>query len=274
MKGLSMNQGERVRFLIKELLKEDIKYNDFYLPDSAAALIRLLRSLMNVRLPRPIGTEFLRVQDEFLHEQLNEKGIVNLSEIPTIAEDYPQSSFSFKDRVSIWQGDITLLRVDAIVNAANSMMLGCFSPGHGCIDNVIHSAAGVQLRDECYRIMTEQVYDEPTGHAKITGAYNLPSRHVIHTVGPIVYPALTAQHEEELRSCYQNSLACAAENNIQSIAFCCISTGEYRFPNHRAAVIAVQAVADFLKNNQSSIQWVIFNIFKNDDFKIYMDLLS
>ena len=217
----------------------------------------LLRSLMNVRPPLPLSPDFLKVQDEFLSEERERKGVVD-------GESLPESVKG----ISLWQGDITRLNVDAIVNAANSKLLGCFVPCHGCIDNAIHSAAGLQLRDECARIMREQGHDEPTARAKITGGYNLPARHVIHTVGPIVWGDLTGENCSELESCYRSCLELAESEGLHSLAFCCISTGEFRFPNDKAAKIAVSVVRKFLESARS-VKKVIFNVFKDIDFELY-----
>lgn len=173
----------------------------------------------------------------------------------------------------MWRGDITTLAVDAIVNAANSGMTGCWAPLHYCIDNAIHTFAGMQLRLECDRIMKAQGHLEPTGQAKLTPGYNLPARYILHTVGPIVDGALTPQHEVELASCYESCLALAAENHLESVAFCCISTGVFCFPNHRAAEIAAQTVRDFLAKD-TSVKRVVFNVFKDLDLAIYEELLT
>lgn len=267
-----MNQSERLLFLINELINEDDRYKELEIPDSFLDQTRLLRSLMNVRMPKETDEEFLKVQDEYLSSIVQEKGIVKITDIPTVVEEFPLSSLSFKDKISIWQGDITRLKVDAIVNAANLQMLGCFAPCHGCIDNAIHSTAGIQLRDECYQIMKQQGHEEETGTAKITKAYNLPCKHVIHTVGPIVRHELTKELEEDLRSCYRSCLECAVQNEVRTIAFCCISTGEFHFPNERAAEIAIETVMEFLKEEKSKIDRVIFNVFKDFDYKIYRRL--
>jgi O-acetyl-ADP-ribose deacetylase (regulator of RNase III) len=269
-----MNQSQRLLFLTNELINEGDRYKDLEIPDSYLDQTRLLRSLMNVRMPKKISEEFLHIQDEFLSNIVKEKGIVKLTDIPTVAEEYPSSSLSFKEKISIWQGDITRLEVDAIVNAANSQMLGCFAPCHGCIDNAIHSAAGIQLRDECFQIMQQQGHEEKTGIAKVTNAYNLPCKHVIHTVGPIVVGGVTRELEEDLRSCYWSCLECAVENEVRTIAFCCISTGEYHFPNDKAAKIAMETVIQFLSESEEKIDRVIFNVFKDLDDRIYRNLTS
>jgi O-acetyl-ADP-ribose deacetylase (regulator of RNase III) len=269
-----LNQSERLLFLINELKNEDDIYKDLEIPDSNLGQARLLRSLMNVRMPKKISKEFLKVQDEFLSNEIMQKGIVRLMDMPTVAEEFLASSLLFKENISIWQGDITRLEVDAIVNAANSQMLGCFAPCHGCIDNAIHSAAGIQLRDECFRIMKQQGHEEETGKAKITKAYNLPCKYVIHTVGPIVRDGLTKTLEEELRSCYRSCLECAIENKLKTIAFCCISTGEFHFPSGKAAEIAIKTVIQFLSENQAKIDRVILNVFKDLDARIYRNFAS
>lgn len=269
-----MNDSERLLFLINQLINEENRYKNLDIPDSYLEQTRLLRSLMNVRMPKEISEEFLCVQDEYLSNLVKEKGIVKITDIHSIAEEFKSSSLPFKDKISIWQGDITRLEVDAIVNAANSQMLGCFAPCHGCIDNAIHSVAGIQLRDECYEIMNKQGHEEETGVAKITSAYNLPCKHVIHTVGPIVRHGLTKELGEDLRSCYRSCLECAVQNGVRTIAFCCISTGEYHFPNERAAEIAIETVIEILKENGPKIDRVIFNVFKELDNEIYRNLVS
>lgn len=223
---------------------------------------RLLRSLMNVRAPIPLKKDFLALQDELLSIEREEKGIVDVTALPTRADS----------RISLWQGDITRLNVDAIVNAGNSALLGCFHPCHGCIDNAIHSAAGLQLRDECNNHMTAQGHDEPVGQAKITNGYNLPSKFVLHTVGPIIQEPLTQKDGEQLASCYHSCLELASEQGLRSIAFCCISTGEYHFPNGKAAEIASNTVRAFL-SHPSSIGRVIFNVFKDSDRILYESLI-
>ena len=249
----------RLDFLINYLLKEDSQYSGMQVPDNVEAKRDLFRALRNVRMPKLVSEEFLRLQDEELQEQLKEKGIVELPYVPML----------------IWQGDITRLKVDAIVNAANSQMLGCFHPLHKCIDNAIHSAAGVQLRQECYELMQKQGHEEPTGNAIITKAYNLPCKYVIHTVGPIVHDGvLTDFQKEQLSSCYHSIMACADENNLESIAFCCISTGEFCFPNELAAEIAVKTVKDYFAGHPNTrFKHIVFNVFKNVDKEIYQRLL-
>ena len=260
-----MNRLEQIQYLIGVLLKEMPVYQtqakDF--PGDEQSQRRLLRSLMNVRPPLPLDVEFLAVQDELLLAEREEKGVVDAAALPVSASD---------SRLILWQGDITRLRVDAIVNAANSALLGCFVPCHGCIDNAIHSAAGLQLRDQCSRLMEQQGYPEPTGQAKLTAGYNLPARYVLHTVGPIIQGRVSRHDRELLASCYRSCLELAAEHDLQSIAFCCISTGEFHFPNQEAADIAVQTVKEFLQT-PTSIRKVIFNVFKDFDADIYRALL-
>ena len=270
-------QSERLDFLLDALKEDSIQYKNLQVGNSETEKRNAVRSLMNVRMPRSISDDFLEVQDIFLQEEAKEKGIVTLVEIPTVKDAY-ESQRSFADRMSIWQGDITRLQVGAIVNAANSQMIGCFVPCHRCIDNAIHSAAGVQLRNECNHIMNQRrirfgrQYEEPTGTATLTSAYNLPCKYVIHTVGPIVYGRLTEALKEDLRNCYRNVLQCCMEHEINSVAFCCISTGEFHFPNQEAARIAVQTVKEFLQA-PTTVRKVIFNVFKDIDAKIYHDLL-
>nr|WP_314806819.1 protein-ADP-ribose hydrolase [uncultured Selenomonas sp.] len=223
----------------------------------------LLRALMNVRPPRPLSAEFLRMQDALLSAEREVRGVVDVMTLPAVPSDA---------RIVLWQGDITRLNADAIVNAANSALLGCFIPCHRCIDNAIHSAAGLQLRAACAALMERQGHPEPTGTAKLTAGYNLPARHVLHTVGPIVSGALTEEHRQLLASCYRSCLALAAENGLKSVAFCCISTGEFHFPNAAAAEIAVREVRAFLAEN-TSVERVVFNVFKDADLHIYERLL-
>lgn len=213
-------------------------------------------------MPMAASKEFLRVQDEYLREEIRLKGITDISALSPVATD-----------TYLWRGDITTLRCDAIVNAANSQLLGCFCPNHGCIDNAIHTFSGVQLRRECYKIMAAQGEEETAGKAKITRAYNLPCKYILHTVGPIVYDSLTEKHERLLADCYRSCLALADKNGLQSIAFCCISTGEFRFPNERAAEIAVKTAQDYKRQTDSKIK-VIFNVFKDYDYEIYARLLK
>ena len=262
-------QQERRRWLILELLKEMPQYQYPVFPYTQERQWRLLRSLMNVRPPLPVSEEFLQVQDAYLQEMAKGKCITDADSLNPCTLD---------KRIVLWQGDITTLRCDAIVNAANSQLLGCFQPCHSCIDNIIHTMSGVQLRLACHEIMQKQGREEPTGQAKITPGFNLPCRYVIHTVGPIVNGPLTRTHEELLASCYRSCLDLAKENNVGSIvgsiAFCCISTGVFAFPQQRAAEIAVRTVTDWLEENPDGMKRVIFNVFKDEDREIYERLLS
>lgn len=256
-----MNQSEKRVFLIERLLKEQQRYRNIQIPADTDEQKVMLRSLMNVRMPESIDEKYLSVQDEYLRQINAEKGVVTLADMEEMQPD-----------IYIWKGDITRLKVGAIVNAANSGMTGCYQPCHNCIDNYIHTYAGIQLRLTCARIMEEQGYEEPTGQAKITPSYNLPCDYVIHTVGPIVQGKLTKKHEELLESCYKSCVEIADENEVDSIAFCCISTGVFMFPNERAAEIAVQTVKEYKEETGSSIK-VIFNVFKDLDEEIYRELL-
>lgn len=256
-----MNQNERRIFLIQELLKENKRYEDMEIPQDFEEQRALLHALMNVRIAKNVDDEFIKVQDEYLQEEIKRKGIVDIDDLKPI-----------KDGIYLWQGDITTLRCDVIVNAANSGMTGCYVPNHRCIDNCIHSFAGVQLRLECDEIMTKQGHGEPTGQAKITNSYNLPCKYIIHTVGPIINGKLTSEDCDLLESCYKSCLELAVKNNLESIAFCCISTGEFHFPNDKAAQIAVKTVEEFMKK-ETSLKKVIFNVFKDMDKKIYERLL-
>ena len=223
---------------------------------------RLFRALVNIRTPKPATKEFIKAQNEYLQEELRLKGVTDVADLNPVAPD-----------IYLWQGDITTLKCDGIVNAANSQMLGCFCPNHGCIDNAIHTFAGVQLRQECAELMKAQSHEEPTGQAKITNAYNLPCKYVLHTVGPIVGGSVTQNHENQLANCYRSCLALADKNGIKSLAFCCISTGEFHFPNARAAQIAIQTVTEYKQQTGSKIK-VIFNVFKDYDYEIYARLLK
>ena len=253
-----MTKNEKLLYLIKYLLSEDSRYKNIHIPEDEKARFDLFRSLVNVRPPKPASEEFLRVQNEFLREEILAKGITDVADLKPISGN-----------IYLWKGDITTLRCGAIVNAANSQMLGCFQPCHSCIDNAIHTFSGVQLRLECDKIMQEQGYDEPTGQAKMTPAYNLPCDRIIHTVGPIVQGRLTQTHCRLLESCYKSCLEIAKENNIDSVAFCCISTGVFGFPQKEAAEIAIDTVRKYLEEIK-----VIFNVFKESDYEIYRKQLG
>ncbi|MDO5145811.1 MAG: protein-ADP-ribose hydrolase [Eubacteriales bacterium] len=256
-----MNQEERRQFLIQYLLEEEPQYKKIRIPSSSGEQKQLLRGLMNVRMPQEISEDFLRVQDDYLTETVKEKGVVELSELVPVQEG-----------IYLWQGDITRLAADAIVNAANSGMTGCYQPNHNCIDNCIHTFGGVQMRLACAEIMERQGYEEPTGQAKITKAYNLPCQYVLHTVGPIIRGKVTKREEELLASCYRSCLELAAEYELSSVAFCCISTGVFCFPNERAAEIAVETVKKYRAETGNNME-VVFNVFKDMDKEIYEKLL-
>ena len=257
-----MNQSEKRLFLIQSLLNERPSCQKQMIPADSERQKILLRGLMNVRRPARIGTEFLQVQDEYLQGETAAKGVTDVADLTPI-----------QPGLYLWQGDITTLKCDAIVNAANSGMTGCYVPNHRCIDNAIHTFAGVELRLACAKLMEQQGYPEPTGRAKITPAFNLPCKYVLHTVGPIIGGRVTKEDEKLLASCYRSCLELAAENGLESVAFCCISTGEFHFPNDLAAQIAVQTVKEFLKK-QTSVKKVIFNVFKDFDKEIYARLLG
>ena len=257
-----MNQSERRNYLIQMLLKEQPQYAKMQILGRCEEQKTLLRALMNVRMPGELSEEFLQIQDAYLAEENAGRGIVTLAEIQELSTD-----------LYLWKGDITRLQVGAIVNAANSGMTGCYQPCHNCIDNCIHTYAGIELRNYCNDIMQRQGYAEPTGQAKITPAFNLPCDYVIHTVGPIVRGKLTVEHESLLMSCYESCLRIAEENNLESIAFCCISTGVFMFPNERAAELAIQTVKQYKDRTKSKIK-VIFNVFKEEDERIYRRFLG
>lgn len=258
-----MTQKERREYLIEYLLKEDNKISRQKMPNDKQGQENLLRSLMNVRLPQPISEEFLKIQDEYLKERNQERGITDIADLQPVTSD---------QRLYIWQGDITTLKCNAIVNACNSQMLGCFSPMHACIDNFIHTYAGIELRLAMYQIMIKQGHEEATGQAKITPGYNLPASYILHTVGPIIQWNVTKEDEALLASCYRECLKLAADTGVESIAFCCLSTGVFHFPQQRAAEIAVETVKDYL-DIDNRIKKVIFNVFKDEDLEIYNKLL-
>ena len=258
-----MTQDERREYLIQYLLKEKIPFGRQNIPTDKQGQENLLRSLMNVRPPRPISNDFLKIQDEYLTERNIERGITDVDTLAPVKSD---------SRLYIWQGNITTLKCDAIVNACNSQMLGCFSPMHACIDNFIHTYAGMELRLKMHEIMAKQGHEEETGKAKITSGYNLPTKYILHTVGPIIQWKVTKEDEDLLASCYTECLKLAADTGVESIAFCCLSTGVFRFPQQRAAEIATSTVKQYL-NKDSRIKKVIFNVFKDEDLKIYSGLL-
>ena len=257
-----MNQSEKRLFLIQSLLNERPSCQKQIIPADSERQKILLRGLMNVRRPASIGREFLQVQDAYLQDETAAKGITDIADLTPI-----------QPGLYLWQGDITTLKCDAIVNAANSGMTGCYISNHRCIDNAIHTFAGVELRLTCEQLMEQQGYPEPKKKKKITPAFNLPCRYVLHTVGPIISGRVTKADKELLASCYRSCLELAAENSLESVAFCCISTGEFHFPNDLAAEIAVQTVKEFLKK-QTSVKKVIFNVFKDLDKTVYEKLLG
>ena len=252
-----MDQAEKRRYLIDALLSEQQRYRGMEIPSGETEQRQLLRGLMNVRLPGAIGEDILRVQDEYLREAALEKGITDVDELTPV-----------EPGICLWQGDITTLRCDAIVNAANSGMTGCYQPCHSCIDNCIHTYAGMQLRNACAEIIAAQGHEEPTGQAKITPGFNLPCKYVIHTVGPIVDGRLTQRHEAQLASCYRSCLQLAAENDCESIAFCCISTGVFGFPKEEAAEIAIRTVREWKAETGSAMR-VVFNVFSDRSLELY-----
>ena len=308
-----MNQEEKRVFLIEELKKESSVMRGIAVPKEEEAQKMLLRGLMNVRMAKPTSVSFQKVQDEYLQTETENKGITKLSSLSPVAvipraaatdteplcgdeaasasgsehlcEDEAASASGSEHHTDaflyLWQGDITTLAADAIVNAANSAMTGCYIPNHRCIDNAIHTFAGVQLRLYCHTYMQEQAgkkgasYAEPTGQAMLSPAYNLPSKFILHTVGPIVGDALTEEDCKLLASCYTSCLNLASQHQLESIAFCCISPGEFHFPNDRAAEIAIRTVRDWLSGHPSStVTKVVFNVFKNEDLEIYRSLLQ
>lgn len=273
-----MNQEERLDYLVEKFKEDSGRYKNIKVSEDREEKRTVLRSLMNIRMPKDMDAETLQVQDEYLGERAREKGIVTLDDIRTVSEAL-NSRHRHREKLSIWQGDITRLEVGAIVNAANSQMLGCFVPMHACIDNCIHTFAGVQLRYACNQYMSGmrkrygQDYEEPTGEAVLTSGYNLPAKWVIHTVGPIVEGRLKDSHKKDLKKCYQSIMECCVKHDIRSVAFCCISTGVFHFPNDEAAKIAVDTVSEFLDMNSGAFDRVIFNVFKDFDKEIYESLL-
>jgi len=259
-----MNHTEKRKYLIKWLLDENSEYRGTQIPEDEQEQKNLLRGLMNIRMPNPISDEFLKIQDEYLTAENEAAGVVRIEDLTPITED---------GQIYLWQGDMSRLAVDAVTNPANSGFTGCYQWLHSCLDNILGSKAGIELRLYCNDIIEKQGYPEPTGQAKITPAFNLPAKYVIHTVGPIVQHNLTKRNEEDLASCYRSCLTLADENQLSSIAFCCISTGVFMFPNQRAAEIAVKTVWEYLDETGSKIK-VIFNVFKDIDYMFYKNLLA
>ncbi len=265
-----MTQDEKRLWLIRYLLGENVHYRNTRISEDISEQKDMLRALMNVRMPMPVTEEFLEIQDSYLQTENESMGYVSIDDMTPCKRD---------DRLYIWQGDITRLSVEAIVNAANSSMLGCFQPLHSCIDNCIHTYAGIQMRAECHRQMNNlrikygRDYEQPTAVPMLTPGYNLPARNVIHVVGPIVNYGLSPELEKELSDCYKNTLNMCAENSLKSVAFCCISTGVFHFPNQRAAEIAVNTVTDWMNEHEDQMERVIFNVFKDEDKEYYEQLL-
>ena len=267
-----MTQEERRIYLIQELQKEMPEYAGYQIPEDEQGQRELLRGLFNVRPVQPVSDEFMRVQDEYLQERAREKGITDASGLQSVPSD---------DRIILWQGDITTLKCDAIINPANNTLSSCWVPNHSCADNIIQSFAGISVRADCVAYMEEQrrIHSQdtmqPTAVPMITSAYNLPSKYIIHVVGPIVSPFLTQEHKDQLAQCYRASLDLAAENGCENIAFCCISTGVFMFPQDKAAEIAVATVKEWLDEHPDScMKKVIFNVFKDSDLRIYQRLLG
>lgn len=259
-----MDKDAMVTYLIGELKKENLELHDLVIPDTLEEKERLLRALFNTRKPMAASTQFLTIQDLYLQVKKGERGIVHLDDLQPIDNE---------KTIYLWQGDITRLEVDAIVNAANNTLLGCMQPLHDCVDNAIHTYAGVQLRQACYELMLEQNYPEPVGMAKITPAYNLPSAFVIHTVGPTVADQPSQIDKELLASSYLSSLALADKNDLQAIAFPAISTGVFNFPKEEAAKIATSTVKNFLKTSKN-LKKVIFTVFNSQDYNLYQEQLT
>lgn len=271
-----MDRGRLVDDLLDFFLSEEDAPPVRAVPGDDAGKRRLLRALMNVRPPRPVPEDVLAAQDALLGAEREEKGVVRVNGLPTARDTFPATAVPHAERLCLWRGDIIRLAADAIVNAANAGMLGCFVPLHACIDNVIHSAAGVQLRLACQVMMLRDCPDgdwhEPTGRARITPAFNLPCAHVLHTVGPIVDGPLTKRHRDLLASCYTSCLELAAREHCASVAFCCISTGEFHFPRAEAARIALKTVTDWLDKHSGGLDRIIFNVFSEEDHALYQAL--
>jgi O-acetyl-ADP-ribose deacetylase (regulator of RNase III) len=285
-----MNTDEMLDTLVRELMAENPNLAVARVPQSPMWKRELLRTLMNLRPVMPVRPDLLEMQDRILSEERDRKGVTSASALPTVSEEFPGTKTPFASRIALWRGDITTLAANAIVNAANARMLGCFTPHHHCIDNAIHSAAGMQLRQECSLIIWNQGSEEPPGRAKITSGYNLPARYVLHTVGPTIPDGVAAaisaasavtsatsaasmipaEDQRLLASCYSACLDLAAQTgDIHSLAFCCISTGGDHFPKELAAKIAVQAVTDWLGRNESAIERVVFDVYTREEWEIY-----
>ena len=260
---------EKLDYLINYLLEDNKKIKLNSESKTIEEKKNIYRSLCNVREPREISEEYIKIETEYLQEELSNKNITDVQDLPTIDEKYSESSLKNQDKMVIWQGDITKLKVDAIVNAANSKGLGCFIPLHNCIDNQIHTYAGIPLRLECDKIMKTLNYNLPTGEAFITHGYNLPSNYVLHTVGPVISDKVNSTKIKELSDCYRNCLKISIENNIRTVSFPCISTGVFRFPKDYACQIALKTVDDFLDTNRDYFDKIIFNLHGNKDVELY-----
>lgn len=258
---IKMNKEQLVDKLLDYFINEDKRFLNYKIPNSYKDKRKFLRGIVNLRKPYPLEEKILKLEDQLLQLELKEKVIADSKDIPLI-----------EDKISIWLGDITLLKVEAIVNACNSYLLGCFVPNHTCIDNAIHSFSGIRLRLKCNEIM--QGKEEETGKAKITSAFNLPSDYVIHTVGPIVSKTLTDKEINELKECYISCLELARHNNIKTIAFPSISTGVFKFPKDKASEIAVDTVRNYLKKYPNTFDKVIFNVFTKEDKFYYVRLFK
>ena len=270
-----MERDDLLERLLRALLTEGWTDSHIAIPEDAASKRHLLRALMNIRPPRPARPELMELQDRLLSAERVSVGVTNPYVLPTIGDVFGAADVPYRDRLVLWKGDITTLAADAIVNAANSKLLGCFVPHHRCIDNAIHSAAGIQLRLACHEIMNKQSHDEPPGQAKITLGYHLLARYVLHTVGPIIYDRVTAGDERLLASCYRSCLDTAARcQDIKTVAFCCVSTGEYRFPKGLAAKTAARAVCGWLAGPASRLERIIFNVFTQEDYDVYAALFQ
>lgn len=261
---------EKLDFLINYLLKENKNIKLDKMPFKIQEKKNLYRSLCNIREPQPISEEYLKVENEYLQEELSKKVIVDIENIQTIAEKNISNTLKNADKISLWQGDMTVLKIDSVVNPANSQGLGCFQPLHNCLDNQLNSNAGISLRLECNEIMKEKNYNLKTGEAIITKGYNLPCKNIIHTVGPIIQFEVSKKDELELANCYINSLKLAIKHNIRDIAFPCISTGVFCFPKDLASSITIKTVDKFLDENKEKINKVVFNLYSDEDMQIYI----
>ena len=265
---------EKLDFLIEYLIK-DMNMENVEIPITLEGKEKLWRGLCNIRKPNPISDEYFKVQDEYLKFRLQKLDVKSTKDMRTIKEEYPDSKVKNKEKMILWRGDITTIKVDCIVNAANSKGLGCFQPMHDCIDNQVQTYSGIQMRLECNEYMKKANYDFglPTGEVFLTKGYNLPSKYVIHTIGPVINFNVSEQDKELLKKCYVNSLKLAVSKGLKEIAFPCISTGIFRFPRRLAVECAVSIVDDFLNKN-NEIQKVVFNVFGDENFEIYDNYFS